>query len=245
MFDSIFDSIEDIYDNVRGKRKKRRSTRKAKRSSRKAKRQVKKSTRKSTRKVKQTVRRKKVKGVAKKVVKRAKKTIGKAALLPLKPFMKVIKKVLSKKGVNTRGISNEKAVELFYNKVVIKKSFEGYRDLQSLEEDSFAQHPSFSTDIEYADEQDHIAGAAVGVVVDAVISYFKDKKNKKEKGQTLTKDENLIAETAKRVEKELLEKQKGARPVTQDDNDKLKKMIITSIGIVIVGLGAYLFFKKK
>lgn len=240
MLESLFESMEDVYDNLRGRKK-----RKAKRKAKKAKRRVKKTKRKTKRKTRRKKIVKKGRKLAKGAVKLAKKTVGKVGMVALKPFMRTIKKVLKKKGVNTSGISDQKAVELFYNKVVVKKPFEGYRGLEALGEDSFAEHPAFSTLMEDADEQDHIAGAAVGVVVDAVIGYFKNKKKKKEAGEKLSADETLVATTAQEVEQALLKKQAGAQPVTQAQNKKTTKFIITGAIIAVVALGAFFVLKKK
>jgi len=193
------------------------------------------------------------KGIVKGVKKVAQATVGQAALLPLRPFTKAMKKALKKRGVNVKGIKFRSLVSKFYNEFVSKKGNKSSH-YEEINETDFYNDISFYTPLEGFDyETDNAIVGAIIDVVNGIIDLFKKSKDKKKKAkqsgmtkkeykETVTEDEAEFANEADKVEKKLVDKAKEDKIVKTGD---MKKYLIYGGIVVILGVAVYLFSRKR
>lgn len=113
---------------------------------------------------------------------------SKAVWVPLLPVKAAMVKMLKNKGVSVSKKDNmPKIANLFYNNIVKKDSFE---------------HEHFDYDLS---QVDHVAPVAVGVIISAVLDYFKKSKEKKDQGGELSKTEEIAAKAAEQAQKKVKE----------------------------------------
>lgn len=205
------------------------ATRKEKRDRKRAKAKVK-------RKEKRTVRREKVKEKA-----------GAVLLQPLKLFRPAMRKNLDAKGIQTKSMSFGTLVETFFNENISKKKN------QSSTFEPVAR--GFITDSycmkqDYDDPNlDHFAAGTISMVVDAVVQFFKKKRDEKktleERGvdpaTVMSKEDLEMAKETEVVVKQLEDKEKKDIEVKRGDMSKIAVYAV----VVIVIIGIFYFISKK
>lgn len=174
------------------------------------------------------------------------KTDGKkreALLLPLLPYSVLMKAILRKKGIDTKGMSIKETLVSFIN-VVLKKP-----EFAKQVEASFFD----SLDIQNYDELDTFDPVTIGTIVLEVINKIKqaiDKKKKQKAGEAvnLTDEEKEIADEAEK-EPDLEEKAKKALEEAKKTVDKLQDdieenytkaylgdIVYDNIGLILVAI---------
>jgi len=203
------------------------------------------------RKAKRKVRRKKI----------VQKTVGAAALAPLLPFKRAMKKALEKKGVNTSKMKFRSIVSKFFNEFVSKKGNKK-SSYDAIDEVDFDNDVTFTMpveDLDYSELPDHsnfadhlaITTATISAVVAGIINLFKKAKERrqaaKETGMSDTELKKLIplqdiqfGKDAEEVQAVLEEKEAENTPVTKM---KMKKMIV--YGVILAVLFGVLYFVSK
>ena len=230
-FEGIND-FENFEDNISKRRRARKKKKKAKRLVRKKKRVARRK--KIVKRVKKTAR--KVGRTAKRVAKKvggAAKRVAFAPLLPLKAMMvAALKRTGTKVTIRT---PIDRVANLFYNNVVRKQH--GFEDYDELNLDSYTE--------------DNIAPIVAGIV-EAIITFVKRSKEKKQKGEKLTKVEQITvtgtetAEANLRAKAEAEAQRQIGEKVLQTGGDiggfiQDNKIMLIAVGAVIV----FLMIRKK
>jgi len=147
-----------------------------------------------------------------KIGKGVKKIAKKAASVPfapLLPFKLAMKKILKAKGVDTRGDSINEIVQKFYNVIIQKKgNYEVYA-------------------------YEHIAPAAIGAIIQAVISFFKGLKKKKESGAPMSKAEEKALDYAEAATSEAVQEVKREAKM-EVVNKSYLPIIGIALGLVVI-----------
>lgn len=190
-----------------------------------------------------------------KVAKKIGESAGMVLLAPLKPLKEGMKKVLKQKGEMTSGSLLDVA-QRFYKKVIKPQGGKNnnFDDLDDnfLEKDPLFSIPAYQYDFESCqysngDMTNSVDPATITLVVSAVVTYFKkakekrEKKNKGEAVEPLTKEEAIAADVTDEVQKELAKKEVEATPVTTGDS---KKYIYIGIAVAVILIVVF-FMRRK
>ncbi len=212
-------------DNFFGKRAKaRRAARRAARKAGKSRKEARGLGRLAKRKVKSAQLRKRGK------IKRADRVIARgttsglkivlqnAALAPLLPFRKVMSKVLSKRGLFTKGMSFPNVVNAFFNNIVSKKNNPSSK-FDEVSDNYISSHNSanmYLEDVETKEDYDNFVGA-IGNIVSAIINFFKKKKDERKAKKSQSSEDAMIGEEALVVEEQLIVEAENSKPITRED----------------------------
>jgi hypothetical protein len=237
---------ETNYDHLFGKRKAMKKIKKTAREQGLSKKEARKKAKKETKGVVRA-------GLKKTARKMGKRIVGATVLAPVLPFKIIMKKMLGKKGVSTKRMSFPEVIEKFYNTYIAKGKGKDtqHSSYEPIPEGDFSENWVFSYELAPGEEipDSVIADLAAGVVK-AVITFFKNRKDKKQAiiaaggdpSKEMTTTDKMAADVTEKVEADLDEKMVDDRNVKAG---AMKKVIIYVI-IAVVVLGAlYMFSKKK
>lgn len=157
--------------------------------------------------------------------------IRSAALAPLLPFKKAMKKALKRKGKYTPGMSFPSVVNTFYNTYVSKRN-NAVGNLENLADNFLEDHESGMYKMGELDQesQDNLVGT-ISKIVKAIIDLFKRKKRDKDEGKKQSQSDRELAEATEEVTEQLQEEAEGNEPVTR------KQFRDTRFGGLLSGLG--------
>lgn len=231
-----FNDLEAVEDNVSKRRRKRITKRRKRRATRLRKRgkssKAKRVVARGQKRIKRIKRRQKaVKKGARKVGRAAKKVGRAAALAPLIPLKGMMVGALRAKGVKVSMKTRMNTLaSKFYNEIVRKKS--GYEGLAPIDLD--------------LESVDHVAPLAAGVVT-AIIEFIKNSKNKKERGEKLSKVEAQVVKGTEQAEKQLQEKARteASREVGEKilfDPKSQMTIVLVILGVIVA---TFVIAKRK
>lgn len=138
--------------------------------------------------------------------KKEKKPIRGVGIALVAPFFVPMKAALKKKGIKSAGLQD--TANKFYLHII-----KGGKNFESLD-----------------GEKDNMAPIAINVLVDAILSFFRNLKAKKDSGKPLSPTEDALL--------------KGAETAADNVKDELVTEGTSSIGkIALIAVGAFLLFK--
>lgn len=150
----------------------------------------------------------------------AKKTTGTVVLAPILPFLPAIKKRLDKENISYK--DNIDAVLKFYKHIIKKENF----------------------DLDFTYDEFNVEPVLITTAVTAILTFFKEILKKKQRGEKLTPEEELLYESSKEHLEKIDDYIKKSEKL-QDEQEKEEKGMPLFPIILIGGAAIALFFFLK